>query len=245
LEILIISSTSGIAEAIADRYLSLKQSVILCARNNKLLEEQVERLSKKHSVQIPHYVWDISNQDLSKNLIGTIFSNHNLQGVVIATGVMYEQSDCMSKTDCTKETLDINFTFPCLIINMLLQQWGPKKPAGAFISCISSIAGDRGRKKNFTYGAAKAGMSTFLEGLRCSPFSKGVFIQSVKPGPVATKMTAHLPKSPLLVSPEYVANKIIKGLRCKQAILYAPGFWRYIMFVIRHLPEFVLKKVNI
>jgi short-subunit dehydrogenase len=111
---------------------------------------------------------------------------------------------------------------------------------------IGSVAGDRGRASNATYGAAKAGLATFLSGLRQRVAKHGVHVLSVKPGFVHTAMTEGIvdPASPLVATPDHVARDVLRAIRRRRATLYTPWFWRWVMLVIRLLPERVFVRMK-
>ena len=110
---------------------------------------------------------------------------------------------------------------------------------------VASVAGDRGRIGNYVYGAAKAGFATYLSGLRNRLTRAGGHVVTVKPGFVDTSMTWGLPGMFLVASPEKVAEDILKAARKKRNVIYTPFFWRFIMLIIIHIPEFIFKKMKI
>jgi decaprenylphospho-beta-D-erythro-pentofuranosid-2-ulose 2-reductase len=99
------------------------------------------------------------------------------------------------------------------------------------------VAGDRGRATNYAYGAAKGALEIFMSGLRQRLHPSGVQVLLVKPGFVDTPMTADFPKGPLWASPERVAQDIVRAMAKGRSVIYTPWFWRWIMLIIRHLPE--------
>jgi short-subunit dehydrogenase len=110
---------------------------------------------------------------------------------------------------------------------------------------VSSVAGDRGRLGNYVYGSAKAGFTAYLSGLRNRLGRKGVHVMTVKPGPVDTAMTWGIEGMFLVAPPEKVAKDILKAVRKRKDVIYTPFFWRYIMLIIRHVPERIFKKMSI
>ena len=110
---------------------------------------------------------------------------------------------------------------------------------------ISSVAGDRGRASNYIYGTAKGAVSIFLQGLRNRLSSSNVNVLTIKPGFVDTPMTSHLPKNFLYAKPELVGEQIYDAISKQKDIVYIPKFWRLIMFMIKHIPEFIFKKLSI
>lgn len=120
-----------------------------------------------------------------------------------------------------------------------------KKNAGIIIA-LSSVAGIRGRASNYFYGVGKAALNHFLSGLRNEYHSKNVRICTVLPGPVDTKMLkGHDIKTGLISSPQKVAKDIDSLLRNKKDILYSPWYWKWIMWVISSIPEFIFKRMKL
>jgi short-subunit dehydrogenase len=118
-----------------------------------------------------------------------------------------------------------------------------KEHGEGFLCALTSVAGDRGRASNAHYGSTKAGVSAFLSGLRVQLAPAGVSVIDVRPGVVDTKLTYGLPNLVLAAKPARVAKDTLRGIRANRAVVYTPGFWRLIMFVIRHLPDFVFKRL--
>lgn len=113
------------------------------------------------------------------------------------------------------------------------------------IAVISSVAGDRGRQSNYVYGSAKALVSAFASGMRQRLSKQGVHVITIKPGFVSTPMTAHLKQGALWAQPEQVAKDITRAIDQGQRVVYTPGFWRWIMLIIKHIPEFVFVKLKL
>jgi short-subunit dehydrogenase len=138
----------------------------------------------------------------------------------------------------------INYSELALVLTSIAKDL-IKKGKGTIIA-LSSVAGERGRKSNFMYGSAKAGLSAYLSGLRNYLFSHKIHVMTVKPGFMKTKMTKDLdlPK-PLTIDPQKAARLIYKGFRKKKNTIYISSIWRLIMFVIRNIPEFIFKKMSL
>jgi short-subunit dehydrogenase len=113
------------------------------------------------------------------------------------------------------------------------------------LAAISSVAGDRGRWKNCVYGASKAGMNMFLDGLRNRLDRRGVQVLTIRPGFVATPMTAHMPQGPLFAQPERVARDIQRAIEKRRDIVYTPWFWRWMMLAVRLIPEWKFKRMDV
>jgi decaprenylphospho-beta-D-erythro-pentofuranosid-2-ulose 2-reductase len=114
------------------------------------------------------------------------------------------------------------------------------------IAVVGSVAGDRGRASNYLYGAAKAAIHAFASGLRAQLFRQGVNVMTIKPGFVATQMTAHLNlPARLIADPNVVAARIVGAVERRRSVVYVPGFWWLIMAIIRVLPEAVFKRLKL
>jgi short-subunit dehydrogenase len=142
-------------------------------------------------------------------------------------------------------TIDVNFKSYVSLLNAAAMHL--RERGGGFLCALSSVAGDRGRQSNYTYGAAKAGLSAYLQGLRNRLAPHGVTVITVKPGFVDTAMTWGLLKagSALVASPQRVARDIVNAIATRRDVLYTPWFWRWIMLVIRLIPERVFKRLRL
>lgn len=154
--------------------------------------------------------------------------------LVVAHGVLTDQAAAQVDPAVVVRDTDVNFISAAVVLTVAARLLEPRG-AGA-IAVVSSVAGDRGRQSNYVYGAAKAALTTFTDGLRHRLHGRGVRVLTIKPGFVDTPMTAHLPKGPLFASVESVGRRIYHALG-REGVLYVPGFWRWVLFAVRHLPE--------
>ena len=165
--------------------------------------------------------------------------------VFCASGYMgvQQEADISNHTDNSKITA-INYSSLINTINAIaldLEQKG-----GGTIIGVSSVAGERGRKNNFIYGSAKAGFTAYLSGLRNYLYKKGVHVLTVKPGFMYTKMTEDLELPKLLtITPEKAARLIYSGYRKKRNVIYIAWMWKWIMLIIKSIPEFIFKRMSI
>jgi short-subunit dehydrogenase len=113
------------------------------------------------------------------------------------------------------------------------------------LAVLSSVAGDRGRRSNYVYGASKAGLSTLVDGLRNRIDREGVRVMTIKPGPVRTAMTESMKGSAKFADVEKVAATLVAAVDKGTDVVYVPGIWRWIMAVVRAVPERVFKKMNL
>lgn len=120
-----------------------------------------------------------------------------------------------------------------------------KQQRSGSIMVVSSVAGERGRCSNYCYGSSKAAMTAFLSGVRCSLLPYNVHVMTIKPGYVATRMVAHKKLPPYITaSTQRVAKDIVKGFKRRSSVIYTMWLWRYIMAVVRLIPEFIFKRLN-
>jgi short-subunit dehydrogenase len=116
--------------------------------------------------------------------------------------------------------------------------------AGGTLCVFSSVAGDRGRKPVILYGAAKAGLTRYLEGLDHKFHASGLRVVCVKPGFVRTSMTEGLPEPPFAADADTVARYALKGIDRGSPVVYAPPIWALVMLVIRNLPRVVMRRIG-
>jgi decaprenylphospho-beta-D-erythro-pentofuranosid-2-ulose 2-reductase len=163
--------------------------------------------------------------------------------IFLAFGTMPSQAEIDQDATLAFRTIEANYTGAVSV----LQHAAPVLEAqkrGAIVA-LSSVAGDRGRLKNYVYGSAKAGLSAYLQGLRARLFRAGVSVTTVKPGFVDTAMTFGLPGMFLVAAPEAVAQACLAAAKRGREEVYVPFFWWGIMTIIRNIPERIFKRLSI
>jgi hypothetical protein len=144
----------------------------------------------------------------------------------------------------TEAALVLNFVSPCLLCGLLARRFEAQR--SGTMAVITSVAGDRGRRSNYVYGAAKGGLQRYLEGLRHRLYGSGIQVLDVRPGFVSTRMTAHLTRGgPLWAEPDRVALDILRAIASPRAVLYTPWFWRAVMAAVRNLPGPLLHRTKL
>lgn len=164
--------------------------------------------------------------------------------VLIAHGSLPDQAGCQADLGANREALLVNGVSPVLFAEAFVT---PMLRAGrGTLALIGSVAGDRGRKSNYVYGAAKGLVTRYAQGLQHRLAATAVRVVLVKPGPTDTPMTAALrAKGAKLADPREVAQRIVRGIEAGTPVVYAPGQWALIMMVIRHLPRAVFNRMDI
>jgi len=246
--ILIVGATSGIACAVAQRLASEGNHLILAARNEAELQAVASDLAIRYEVTVNTIIWEALDFDCHQQFVDDCWSQSDtdLAGAVICHGLLPNQHEAERDWNLARETLDINFTSAVSLLEKLALLLQARKDGG-FLAVVSSVAGDRGRGSNYLYGAAKGGLSIYLQGLRNRLFRHGVHVLTIKPGFVFTAMTAHLlkEKSPLVATPDQVARDICRAIKKRKNVIYTRWFWRCIMRVIRCIPEWLFKRLKL
>ncbi|HVO20841.1 MAG TPA: SDR family oxidoreductase [Anaeromyxobacter sp.] len=163
--------------------------------------------------------------------------------VIVAQGLLGDSRGCDRDGALAARVLQTNFTAPVLLLERVAARMADQ--GSGTIVAIASVAGDRGRQSNYVYGAAKGGLATYLAGLRNRLFRSGIHVVTVKPGLVDTPMTADLPRRRPTVPPSAVAVAILRAVRRRADVVYVPGFWRPIMWMVRHVPERMFKRMRL
>lgn len=240
--VLIIGAKSDIAKATAREYAKHGYDIYLAARDSKELEEFAQDIITRTQRTVKILDLDIldykSHQTFYDNL------DEKPLGVISAIGYLGEQENAQSDFSEAQQIMDTNYTGVVSLFNIIANDFEHRR--SGFIVGISSVAGDRGRKSNYIYGSAKAALTAYLSGLRNRLYDAQVHVMTVKPGFVATKMTENmdLPER-LTAQPEAVAKDIYNAQQKNKNILYTKWVWRWVMVIIRNIPEFQFKKMSI
>ncbi len=241
--ILILGATSGIASAIAYKFASEQCNLILAGRNVEQIKALANDILIRNNVQTFYKQFEATDTVSHEAFFQECVQISELDAVVLCYGFLGEQKVAESDFQHAKNIIDVNFTSCISILNISANYFEGKRRGT--ICSISSVAGDRGRQSNYFYGSAKGALSIYLQGLRNRLSRFGVHVLTVKPGFVDTKMTYGQPGMFLVAKPETVANDIYKAMIKKKNTLYTPFFWRYIMLIIKYIPENIFKKMNL
>jgi decaprenylphospho-beta-D-erythro-pentofuranosid-2-ulose 2-reductase len=228
------------AVAIARKLAERKYDLVLAGRDRELLSGLQADIQIRHGVGVGVVPFDALDYGSHPGFYNGMAPDL----VVCAFGYLGDQDKGMTDWKEAEKILATNFTGAVSILNIVAEDF-MARGKGTIVG-ISSVAGDRGRGSNYLYGSAKAGFTAYLSGLRNRAFKKGVTVITVKPGFAATRMTAHLNLPPALTaSPEQVAVSVIKGIEKKKHTVYVKGLWKWLMLIIRQIPESVFKKMNL
>jgi len=249
-KVVILGALSGIAQATARELAGKGASIVLIARNPDRLKQLADDLSVRGAGKIVTRSldlaqtgeWDSVLDDAAGELGG-------LDTVLLFYGTLGDQDRAEKDPALAADLLRVNFTSAADWVLAAARRFEQNPVSGAAILVASSVAGDRGRRSNFIYGAAKGGLSILMQGLAHKfaalpePRPKAI---TAKLGFVDTPMTAHIAKKGALwAKPEDVGRKLAAALEKSSPIIYVPGMWRLIMLIIRTVPNFIFNKVNL
>lgn len=236
--ILIVGAKGDIAKEIARVYAKNGYNLILSGRRIFEIEAFSEEL-KSFNITVELKELDITKFDTFTKFISTLKTLP--MGIIVGTGYNPATTEASINQNKFIEVMDVNYTGPILFINEI-----KKILKTGFIIGISSVAGERGRQKNYIYGSAKSAFSTYLSGLRQELSKKNINVITVHPGFVKTKMTKDIKTIKFLTTtPDKVALDIFKGQQFNKSIIYTTFYWRYIMLIINIIPESLFKRLNL
>lgn len=235
--VVIFGATSAIAEQVARLLAARGARLLLVARDAERLERIAADLRLRGAALVDIQVADLDDPAARAPLLAVLEARLGPPDLaLVAFGTLGDQATIARDPEATRRALTTNFLSPACLLTALA---GRMEAAGrGTLAVVTSVAGDRGRASNYVYGAAKGGLSTFLEGLRHRLAPSGVIVLDIRPGLVDTPMTAGMRKGgPLWATPERVARDIERAIRARRSVLYTPWFWRWIMLAVRALPE--------
>lgn len=234
------------AEACARLWLQRgAESMVLIGRDaTRLARVAADLRVRAPQVQLEEVVLHFSDPVAIAATVERVAASGAIDAALIAHGSLPDQAQCQSELSLCREALEINGVSPVLFAEAFAAQM-ERQNSGTLV-LIGSVAGDRGRKSNYVYGAAKGLVTRYAQGLQHRFANSGVRIVLIKPGPTDTPMTAQLKQEGAkLASVEEVAEGIVNATARGEAVAYLPGKWRLIMWVIRHMPPVIFNKLNI
>jgi decaprenylphospho-beta-D-erythro-pentofuranosid-2-ulose 2-reductase len=242
--VVILGAASAIAEAAARLWAARGASFALVGRNADRLETVAADLRVRGATRTEAVAADCTKVDADATLKRIVKTLGGVDVLLLAYGVLGDQKECERDPASAAALLRTNFTSAaawCLAAADILERQG----TGALV-VIGSVAGDRGRASNYIYGASKAGLGVLVEGIAHRLARTGARAVLIKPGFVDTPMTAWVvEKGPLWARPERVANIIVASADRASPVVYAPWFWRGIMFVVRNIPSAIFYRTNL
>jgi len=242
--IIILGVASAIAEATARIWAAQGARLFIVARDKGRLDTIAADLKTRGAVEVTAVAIDCAKANTALELDAMVKALGGLDVLLLAYGTLGEQKRLEADPEAVRDLIQTNFTSAvawCLSASAVLE----RQRSGTLV-VIGSVAGDRGRRSNFIYGACKGGLARLVEGIAHKLAPIGARAVIIKPGFIDTPMTAAFEKKGLLwAKPDVVAGLIVKAAERGGPVVYAPAFWRWIMLVIHHLPTFLFNKLNI
>lgn len=243
-KILVLGATSGIAEACVRLWAARGDALYLVARSADKLAVVAADAKVRGASHVGSAVANLDDTAAHAEVLAhAINSLGGLDVAFLALGVLGDQAEAEKNFAAAEQIVHTNFVAPVSLLTWLANYTAQRK-AGT-LAVLSSVAGERGRKSNYVYGSSKAGLTAFVDGLRNRIDREGVRVMTIKPGPVKTAMTEKMKGSAKFADVEVVAQSLVKAIDRGDDVVYVPGIWRVIMAVIRVVPEFVFKKMNL
>ena len=247
--ILLLGGTSEIGLAICERYLQNAHARILLAAmpDDPGRDAAVAQMKAAGARSVELIDFEATDTDSHPKMIDAAFSDgggpRDIDVAIVAFGLLGDAEELWQNQRKAVQIAEINYT-AAVSVGVLL---GEKMRAQGFgqIIAMSSAAGERVRRSNFVYGSTKAGLDGFYLGLGEALKPGGVHVLVIRPGQVRTRMSAHIKEAPLTVDKEYVANLAVTASAKGKELVWAPGAFRYVMMVLRHIPRPIFRKLPI
>lgn len=243
-KLLIVGSTSGIAQALARHFAGRGDTLALAGRRPDAVRAQAAELAATYGASVAAYPFEAQAFDTHGPLLRQVVSDlGGLDGVIVCHGYLGDQQPGQQHLEEARLTFEIN---TLSYISLLDAAAAYFEPLGrGFLCALSSVAGDRGKRSNYVYGASKAALTVYLQGLRHRLAPRGVRVLTVKPGFVDTRMTQGMTTGIPAAKPEGVARSIARAIARRRNTVYVPGYWRWLMGALRCLPDSLFNKLSI
>ena len=242
---LFLGASSAVARHMAEIYAAKGDSLILAGRDLEDLERTASHLSLTHKIQAHAVKYDATLRGDHADFVEKIkeLAEGLTLNIIALTANMPKQEDMDKDVSIAVNCIDTSYTGLVSVLHPLAALLEEKKDGSMIF--FGSVAGDRGRLGNYVYGSTKAALECYSSGLRNRLARSDVHVTLVKPGFIDTVMTRGMKLPPLpVVKPKFVAKKVIKAHDKKRNVIYVPFFWWVIMTIIKHIPEFIFKKMK-
>jgi decaprenylphospho-beta-D-erythro-pentofuranosid-2-ulose 2-reductase len=240
--VLILGAGSDVAIACAQEFARHGYDLYLAGRDTTALAAHAADFQIRHQVKAKAIAFDALQYEQHPVFYNALQPQPEI--TICVFGLLGDQTTSESNWAECKKVIDSNYTGAVSILHVVANAYEANKKG--IIVGISSVAGERGRQSNYIYGSAKAGFTAFLSGLRNRMAASGVHVVTVKPGFIRTKMTEglKLPK-PITAEPHHLGRAIFKAVKKRKNVIYVLPLWRWIMLIIRNIPEGVFKKLKL
>jgi|HigsolmetaAR203D_1030402.scaffolds.fasta_scaffold01680_7 short-subunit dehydrogenase len=242
--IVMVGATSGIGSATAREFAQAGYDLVLAGRNMEKLSRLGADLGIRFGVRTEIISYDALLPEAGTRLYEQIVERFDPDGLIIFHGALPDPAEVNRDASAARECMEVNFLSVVELLVPFANHF--EERMRGWIAVVGSVAGDRGRQSNYAYGAAKGGLAVYLQGLRNRLAPRGVHVLTVKPGLVDTDMTSGMEglARRIMASPERVARDIYRAVRRRSNVVYTPFFWKYIMWIVRLIPESLFKNMK-
>jgi short-subunit dehydrogenase len=245
-KVAVLGATKGMGRALARRLAARGDALFLLGRDPPDLERSARDLevrAERTAGAIGCAACDLERPEtFAPALARAEEALGGLDAVVVTAGLFATQDRLESDAELARRLLTVDFANTVVFCEEARRRLLAR--GGGTLCVFSSVAGERGRKPVVLYGAAKAGLSRYLEGLDHKFRAAGLKVVCVKPGFVKTGMTEGLKPPPFAGEPDAVAAQVVAAIDRGKPVVYAPGIWALVMLVIRMLPRFVMRRIG-
>lgn len=240
--VLILGGNSDVGKSLAKDFGKLGSNLILTSRKDGQLDTFKSDLEIRNEINCDVQLFNVLDFKSHDSFYKNLKTKPDI--VITCIGYLDKQENSQINFQESLMSIQTNFTGLVSILNIISSDF-EKREEGVIVG-ISSVAGDRGRESNYIYGSSKSAFTSFLSGLRNRLHKSGVKVITVKPGFIETKMTGHLDLPKLLTAtPDDISKDIINSIRKGKTIIYSKWFWKWIMLIIRIIPESIFKKMKL
>lgn len=240
--VLILGGNSDVGKSIARDFSRLGSNIILTSRKEGQLDSFKSDLEIRNEINCDIELFDVVDFKSHSSFYERLAAKPDV--VITCIGYLDNQEDSQNDFEESLLSIQSNFTGLVSILNIVSNDFENRKK-GVIVG-ISSVAGDRGRGSNYIYGSSKSGYTSYLSGLRNRLNKSGVSVITVKPGFIKSKMTGHLDLPKILTAtPKEISSDIINSIKKKKSIVYTKWFWKWIMLIIKFIPESIFKKLKL
>jgi short-subunit dehydrogenase len=242
---LILGASSTIARAFARAVAATNANIVLAGRDVSDLEATAADLAVRFNQRADVVEFDARAPETHARMLerARSFAGPSRLNLFLAFAVMPPQTEIDANPALIDDVIETNFTGAVQILQRAAPLFEEQRSGRVVV--VGSVAGDRGRLRNYVYGATKAGLHAYVQGLRARLWRAGVSVTTIKPGPVDTALTFGSDRLPLLADPDKVAAECLKAALDGRDVAYVPAPWRVIMAILCAIPEKFFKKLNV
>jgi decaprenylphospho-beta-D-erythro-pentofuranosid-2-ulose 2-reductase len=242
--VIVLGGSSDIARALTKRLCAARaHTVVLCGRNQKLLDESADEAKDYGAGTTDTVVFDAEDVTNAERVVAEAFEKigGEVDLVVVAVGLLGDQFAQENDAAAAAKVATVNFAWPVAALAEVRRRLVDQGHGRILV--MSSVAAIRIRRTAYLYGGAKAGLDRLCDGLADSLDGTGVTLQLLRPGVVRTRMTEGQAPIPFTTGPEEVADYVMKGLATNDRVIWSPPIMRYAFAMLRHLPRPLWRKV--